>query len=197
MWNVIPENKKPQRSDAENACTENLHWIFDISSRWSKVRYLSAPIKRKHGYKLGRTRIEFRARNHVNESLVTVNLSMYCYRLWVVPPFRRSPSCESKKLKHSYKLGRTGIEFRARNHVIFALVWLEKYAPELREDVSALPRTEWGTNINLFFTEFSDLRDGLRRKRGTARSLVLLSPVTLNKMLCLVLNVHTGFNMLS
>ena len=119
MWNVIPENKKPQRSDAENACTENLHWIFDISSRWSKVRYLSAPIKRKHGYKLGRTRIEFRARNHVNESLVTVNLSMYCYRLWVVPPFRRSPSCESKKLKHSYKLGRTGIEFRARNHVIF------------------------------------------------------------------------------
>ena len=55
---------------------------------------------------------------------------------------------------------------------------------------------EWGTNINLFFTEFFDLRDGLRRKRETARSLVLLSPVTLNKMLCLVLNVHTGLNSL-
>ena len=55
---------------------------------------------------------------------------------------------------------------------------------------------EWGTNINLFFTEFFDLRDGLRRKRETARSLVLLSPVTLNKMLCLVLNVHAGLNSL-
>ena len=53
---------------------------------------------------------------------------------------------------------------------------------------------EWGTNINLFFTEFFDLRDG--RKRDTARSLVLLSPVTLNQILCLVLNVHTGLNSL-
>ena len=51
-----------------------------------------------------------------------------------------------------------------------------------------------GTNINLFFTEFFDSRDGLRRKRDTARSLVLLSPVTLNQILCLVLNVHTGLN---
>ena len=83
MWNVIPENKKPQRSDAENACTENLHWIFDISSRWSKVRYLSAPTKRKHGYKLGRTRIEFRARNHVIFALFRLEKYAPELREWV------------------------------------------------------------------------------------------------------------------
>ena len=107
----------------------------------------------------------------MNESLVTVNLSMYCYRLWVVPPFRSSPSCESKKLALKKREKK---KMRARRRELL----------------------EWGTNINLFFTEFFDLRDGLRRKRETARSLVLLSPVTLNKMLCLVLNVHTGLNSL-
>ena len=42
----------------------------------------------------------------------------------------------------------------------------------------------WGTNIyfsSMFF--FFDLRHGLRRNGGTARSLILLSPVTLNKIL--------------
>ena len=96
---------------------------------------------------------------------------MYCYRLWVVPPFRSSPSCESKKLALKKREKK---KMRARRRELL----------------------EWGTNINLFFTEFFDLRDGLRRKRETARSLVLLSPVTLNKMLCLVLNVHTGLNSL-
>ena len=33
--------------DAVNACSENLHWILDIPSRWSKVLYFSAPIKCK------------------------------------------------------------------------------------------------------------------------------------------------------
>ena len=96
---------------------------------------------------------------------------MYCYRLWVVPPFRSSPSCESKKLALKKREKK---KMRARRRELL----------------------EWGTNINLFFTEFFDLRDGLRRKRETARSLVLLSPVTLNKMLCLVLNVHAGLNSL-
>ena len=47
---------------------------------------------------------------------------------------------------------------------------------------------EWGTNINFSFTEFFDSRDGHRRKRGTACSQVMLSPV--NKLLCLVWNVN-------
>ena len=107
----------------------------------------------------------------MNESLVTVNLSMYCYRLWVVPPFRRSPSCESRKL---------------------ALKKREKKRCERAAGNS------WSEALTSIFSSlnFFDLCDGLRRKRETARSLVLLSPVTLNKMLCLVLNVHAGLNSL-
>ena len=44
---------------------ETFHWILDISSRWAEVQYFFAPIKRKHGWQLGRTRLEFRAKNHV------------------------------------------------------------------------------------------------------------------------------------
>ena len=35
--------------NAVNARFETLHWILDISSRWSEVLYFSPPIKRKHG----------------------------------------------------------------------------------------------------------------------------------------------------
>lgn len=36
--------------NAVNVRIDNLHWILDISSRWSEVLFFSAPIKRKHGY---------------------------------------------------------------------------------------------------------------------------------------------------
>ena len=36
--------------NAVNARLETLHWILDISSRWSEVLYFSPPIKRKHGW---------------------------------------------------------------------------------------------------------------------------------------------------
>ena len=52
-------------SNAVSACIETLHWISDISSRWSEVLYFSAPIKGKHGWQPGRTRLEFQAKNHV------------------------------------------------------------------------------------------------------------------------------------
>ena len=36
--------------NAVNVRIDNLHWILDISSRWSEVLFFSAPIKCKHGY---------------------------------------------------------------------------------------------------------------------------------------------------
>ena len=47
--------------DAVNARTENLHWILDISSRWSWVIFLCS--------RQAQTRLEFRAKSHVIAAL--------------------------------------------------------------------------------------------------------------------------------
>ena len=101
-------------------------------------------------------------------SLLTVNFSKCCYRLRAVSPFQLSPSRESKRK-----------------------------TSEPRKKKKKKKKKEMLTRRQEAITFFPHWIFSTRWKGGTARGLVLLLPVTLNKILCLVWNFHTGFNSLS